>query len=188
MELTPAPRKGNRPVKRNKLLPPRRKGVPNHWHPELVGKISGYPRTQEAFEARQRQCREQVIRLNAAGVTHRHGVPDGWAGKKKLINQINAASAAEAERVVSEMEALGNFVPDNVESKTILREALKVILAEKFTPEGDEKTVPLYAVKDRLFAMKMAWDVVQKKPLARSEVGMTRAEDFLAMLAKPPAE
>jgi len=160
--------------------------VPAVWHPELVGKIRGYPKTQETFDRKQAIMRQQILLYNAEGITGRNGVPDGWAGKKALINEINAASEADAKAAVDELEELGRFEPDNVESRAILEEAFKVVYAEKHTPE--EAPVPLYAVKDRLAAMKMIWEVVQKKPLSRQEVGVTKAEDFLAALAAKPAE
>jgi len=166
---------------RRKLLPPRKKGEPNRWHPELVGKIRGYPKTQEAWQAKSDLMRQQVKLYNAEGITFRSGVPDGWAGKKKLINKINTEALAEAKDIVDELIKLGRFQADNVEAKIALEAAVQVIVAEKHTPETE--TVPLYNVKDRLAATKIVLEYTQKKPVTKSEVGVTKAEDFLAALA-----
>lgn len=156
--------------------------MPAVWHPEYVGKVQGYPKTQETFDKKQALMRQQIKLYNAEGITGRNGVPDGWCRKKTLIKQIREASSAEAKVVVDEMEKLGKFVPDNVESRIIMEQALEVVLAEKFTPE--QQPTPLYNVKDRLTAMNMIWGKVQKNPISREINAHMSAESFLEALAK----
>lgn len=171
-------RKNRAAKRRHPLLRARPKGV---WYPDLVDVVYGYPKTQEAWQKRSDLMRQQVKLYNAEGITFRSGVPDGWAGKKTLIKQIKDASDREAVELVEDLIVTKRFIPDNAESQLILQEALGIIVAEKHTPE--QAPVPLYNVKDRLTAMKMAWDVVQRKPVSTSLVAETSAEDFLKALA-----
>lgn len=174
----PTPRKSAR---RHPLLGPRKVGVPAVWRPELVGKVAGYPKTEEKFIARQELMRQQVKLYNAEGITFRNGVKDGWGGKKKLINQINKAAQAEAEVIVTQLIEDKKFQPDNAEARSVLTEAMKIIIAEKLTPET--QVVPLYGAKERLAAMKLVLEFVQKKPVSTQQVQVQKAEDFLAALA-----
>lgn len=163
-------------------MPPRQRGVPRQWDPNLVGKVHGYPKTQEKWQARSDLMRQQVRLYNAEGITGRNGVPDGWAGKKKLIREIIDHSQMVAKVIVDNLIADKKWEPDNAESRVILEEAMAVVLAEKYTPE--QQAVPLYSVKDRLQAMKMVWDMVQKKPASKQELELQKAEDFLAALVR----
>lgn len=170
------PRKTSR---RSPLLKGRVRG---QWYPDLVGKIRGYPKTQEIHDRRVDLMRTQIKLYNAEGITGRAGVPDGWAGKKKLIKQINAQASEEAGNIVEDLVVTGRFTPDNAEAQVALRAALTMIVAEKHTPES--APVPLYSPADRLKAMKLVLDTVQRKPVSTSVVAEGRAEDFLKDLAR----
>lgn len=188
MEETPKKERKARACRRNSLLPKRKKGVPNQWHPELVGKVPGYPKTQEIWQAKSDLMRQQIKLYNAEGITGRNGVRDGWAGQKKLIRAIQERAAAQAKEVMDELEKEGRFVPDNYESRIIMEEAFEMVLAQK--EGGEDKMgeklppVPLYGPKERLQAMKMIWDVVQKKPISQKLIGVSPAEDFLEALSE----
>lgn len=161
----------------------KRLGLPKgQWHPQLVGVVRGYPKTYEIWKAKSDLMRQQVRLYNAEGITFRNGVPDGWAGKKALINEINEKAQAEAKVIVADLIKRGKFEPDNDESATVIEEAMKIIVAEKHTPETEP--VPLYNVKDRLAAMKLVLDKVQKSPVSRNENTYNKAEDFLKALAE----
>ena len=161
---------------------PKRMGLAKGmWHPELVGVVRGYPKTQEAWQARSDAMRQQVQLYNAEGITGRNGVPDGWAGKKQLINEILAAARAEAAEKVAEMEADGSFAPDNIQAKVALAAALEIVLAEKHTPEN--ASVPLYDAKSRLAAINTVLKYTQKAP-ATTVNNVTRPEDWLDSLSK----
>lgn len=148
------------------------------WHPDAVGIVSGYPKTQEEWQRRSDLMRQQVQLYNAEGITGRSGVKDGWAGKKKLINQINAAAAAEAEKIVDKLIEEKRFQPENREARIALEAAVTVIVAEKHTPETAK--VPLYDVKERLAAAKLVLEFTQKKPAQATDLSVRKAEDFLA--------
>lgn len=165
---------------RRKLLPPRKKGEPNRWYPELVGKIRGYPKTQEAWQAKSDLMRQQVKLYNAEGITFRNGVPDGWAGKKKLINQIRDAAEAEAKEIVDKMIEEEVFKPDCREARLAMEAAVTIVTAKKHTPETEP--VPLYPPTEVNKALKTILEFTQRKPVSKSEVAVSKAEDFLAAL------
>lgn len=170
-----------RPTKRHPLMPPRQKGVPREWNPELVGKVPGYPKTLETWLARQSIMRQQIKLYNAEGITFRNGVPDGWAGKKKLINQIKTAAEADARDIVSELIKAKRFEPDCEEARIAMEAVVAIVQAEKHTPENEP--VPLYPVSERNKAVKTILEFTQRKPVSKSEVAVSKAEDFLAQLA-----
>lgn len=125
--------------------------------------------------------RRQVRIYNAAGITGRHGVPDGWAGKKKLINQINALAREDAVAIMDHLKSTKQFEPDNQEAEEALLLGFEVMRAQKHTPT--QAPVPLYDVKERLAAANMILKYTQKVPTSNSNVAITRAEDWLDSLA-----
>lgn len=167
---------------RSPLLPPRKPGVPAVWHPEFVGKIHAYPKTQEAFDKKQAIMRQQIRLYNAEGITGRNGVRDGWAGKKKLINDIVTAADAEAKDIVTKMIDEKVFEPDCKEARLAMEAAVAMVTAQKHTPENEP--VPLYPPGEVNKALKTILEFTQRKPVSKSEVAVAKAEDFLAMLVK----
>jgi hypothetical protein len=152
------------------------------WQPDLVGKIHAYPKTLEEHQKKVDLMRTQIRLYNAEGITGRSGVPDGWAGKKKLIKEINDKARLAAQEILDDMLVTARFVPDNAESQLAMRGALAMIVAEKFTPETE--TVPLYSADTRLKAMNLVLKFAQRAPTTSSVVTETTAEDFLKVLAK----
>jgi hypothetical protein len=161
------PGKGSR---RHPLLRARPKGV---WYPDLVGVVKGYPKTQEAFNKKQEQCRAQVIRLNSEGKMGRTGVRDGMAGTKHILKTIRQKRTDEAERIIDLM----------VEKKIIeepdemAREALGYAISVVRTSSDVEKTT------DKLKAASLVLEYTRTKPTSKSEVTLNKAEDFLMALA-----
>lgn len=156
------------------------------WVPEAVGKIQGYPKTQEAFDRRQALCREQVVRFNAQGITFRNGVPDGWRRKKKLIIEITANAKADAKVIVDNMIDEKVFEPDCKEARIAMEAAVAIVQAEKHTPH--EQKAPLYNGQTRMAAIKTILDFTQKKPATASNVAVSGAEAWLAALAEKPRD
>lgn len=152
------------------------------WQADLVEKIRGYPKTQASYDKLQTQCREQIIRLNAEGRAGRNGVPDGWAGRKPIINKIMTAARAEAREIVDDMTDKKFFEPDCEEARIAMEAAVSMIVAEKHCPD-EQRKVPLYQPSARQAAIKTVLEYTQRKPVARSETKLEKAEDFLAMLA-----
>ena len=86
--------------RRHPYLRERPRGV---WYPEAAAMgIPGYPKTQEAFDKKSAQCREQVIRLNARGIS-RLGVPNGWGNLKKEAAEERRRALIKAEGIYKEM-------------------------------------------------------------------------------------
>ena len=72
----------------------RQHGVPGQWCREAAeAGVPGYPKTEEAWI----RLRDHLARgreaARAAGTLRPIGVPDGWAGQKKALSEINAACA-----------------------------------------------------------------------------------------------
>lgn len=151
------------------------------WYPELVGVVPGYPRTYEIWKARSDLMRQQVKLYNAEGITGRHGVPDGWARKKKLIQEIQEKSEADARAIVEELILTERFKPDCEEARIAMEAAIAIVQTKKHTPEGQETDLHPAAVRNS--AIKTILEFTQRKPVAKSEVAVTKAEDFLLGLS-----
>lgn len=151
------------------------------WHPELVDKIKGYPKTQEDWQRRSDLMRQQVRLYNAEGITGRNGVPDGWKGKKKLINEITEKARTEAVEIVDKMIEEEAFKPDCREARLAMEAAVAIVTAKKHTP--DNVPVPLHSTAEVNRALKTILEFTQRKPATSSTVAVTKAEDFLAELA-----
>jgi hypothetical protein len=170
-------------------MPKRKPGVPAVWLPELVGKVPGYPKTQESFDKKQNIMRQQVALYNAEGITGRNGVPDGWAGRKNEINRITTAAKAEARAIVADLIKTNKFQPDNDKATIALEAAIAIIEAEKVVQRGDvelrgeTKPVRLYSEQTYMAAIKTVLDFTQRKPVSQSQVALAKAEDFLDALA-----
>lgn len=156
------PRKANR--RNHPAIRGRPRGV---WYPDLVGVIKGYPKTEEAFKAKQEQCRAQVIRLNAEGKMHRRGIPDGWAGKKKKAIRARAKAQKEAKRII-EIMVEKNLVDPDALGNEALQFAIEVVR---------DKTSHR---RDSLTAARLVLDFSKAKPASKSELTVNKAEDFLA--------
>ena len=163
--------------RRHPLLRDRPKG---QWYPDLVGKVPGYFKTYEAWKKASDLMRQQVKLYNAEGITGRSGVPDGWAGKKSLINEIVTKATNEAADIVADLIEEGRFKPDNREARIAMEECVAIIQAEKHTPE--QMPVKLYSVKDRQAAINTVLAFTQRKPVSAT-VTSDRAEDWLDNLA-----
>ena len=138
---------------RHPLLRHRRAG---QWYPDAVGKVRGYPRTQEIYDAQVERCRTNRQRASDRGRLTRTGVPNGWAGRKHEIAEAGRNSRTEAEALVEKV-----FEPDNYESRLCMREALAIVLN------------PTVHVSDKLTAMRMIWSFVQAEPM---DEAMARAD------------
>jgi hypothetical protein len=147
------------------------------WHPQLAGLIKGYPLTQEAFDKAQARCREQVTRLNAQGKMGRRGVPDGWAGRKPEIERIRRRAAKKAKEIVAQMREEELLNTDDARAEAALEMCVGLML------ERDAKGHPLNRAQDRLSAAKTILEYTRKKPATQSEVKVSKAEEFLALVA-----
>ena len=165
-----------RKTKRHPLLQGRPKGV---WCADLVGKIRGYPRTQEGFDARRANGAKLAAHINANGLT-RHGIPDGWAGKRKEVIAIRAQAAVDADRIYMELVEHGiidveravDGLPTDDASRA--EHAMKGLMA--ITIDATQQT------RDRLSAFQTLLTYTKSKPVVKTATVVSSAESFLDAL------
>jgi len=93
------------------------------------------------------------------------GVPDGY--RKETIDPIRQEIKAEAKKVVKIMAEKYNI--EDEYAKTALETAVEVMK----TP-GENR--------ERVAAARLVLDFTKSKPVAKNEVSISKAEDFLASL------
>ena len=96
------------------------------------------------------------------------GVPDGY--RKETIEPIRSKVKTEARKVVEIMAEQFNI--EDEYAKTALETAVEVMK----TP-GENR--------ERVAAARLVLDFTKSKPSAKSEVSISKAEDFLASLMTP---
>jgi hypothetical protein len=99
------------------------------------------------------------------------GVPDGY--RKETIEPIRREIKAEAKRVVEIMAEKFNI--EDEYAKTALETAVEVMKCP-----GDNR--------ERVAAARLVLDFTKSKPAAKSEVSISKAEDFLASLVDDEAD
>ena len=99
------------------------------------------------------------------------GVPDGY--RKETIEPIRSKVKTEARKVVEIMAEQFNI--EDEYAKTALETAVEVMK----TP-GENR--------ERVAAARLVLDFTKSKPSAKSEVSISKAEDFLASLMIPDDE
>jgi hypothetical protein len=99
------------------------------------------------------------------------GVPDGY--RKEIIEPIRSKVKTEARKVVEIMAEQFNI--EDEYAKTALETAVEVMK----TP-GENR--------ERVAAARLVLDFTKSKPSAKSEVSISKAEDFLASLMIPDDE
>lgn len=154
------------------------------WYPDLVF-IQSYPKTQEAFDKLQARCREQVIRLNREGRAKRTGTPIGWARQQKLLEASRKDAQHEAGLYLQIMENTGIISPAmEAQGRQVLQDMVAIVLERVRDPAEPEKVKPVHGTEARIKAAKVALEFILQKPSAKSEVTLSKAEDFLAQLVK----
>ena len=169
---TPKPRAKRAKSRRTTIPEGFKRGM---WHPELVGRPF-YPKTQEAWQANSDRCRAQVIRLHAEGKITTKGIPDGWGRRRIELNAIRDAAAVEAKELVKRMTHAAPI--EDPRAEEALEDAVAMIRA--CDPETGQK---VYAARERLQASRLLLDFLKIKPVSRVSAEVSRAEDWLGMLA-----
>lgn len=157
------------------LLAERPRGV---FYPDLVGKVPGYPKTQETFDARATMKR-RIHEYNAAGTTSRDGIPNGWTRQEATAARLKAAE--QAKRIVDKMIEEKVFAPDCKEAREAMEALVAVVRAKKLRP--DDKGSPLVPLSEVTKASKTILEFTQRKPLTSSAVTIKSAEDWLDEIA-----
>ena len=151
---------------------------PKEWCPLKAKRSPGlYPQTPEEYPAYIERCRENIRAKLASGKMTRAGVRDGWAGKKKLAQQIRTRAETRAKVIVEIMKDKGIVTLDDERAEKALTFA--VTLIEDITERKDL----------RLTATRTVLDFCKAKPASRTQLEVLKPEDFLAALvAQGPTE
>ncbi len=157
----------------------RKEFPPDRWHPELVGSTQQYPKTEEAWARKREINRIAMIKKNAAGVMGRRGVPDGWGGRADECAALRQAAFEDAKEIVSIMIEQG-IVSEDAAANEALQFAVSAVRGKSM----DEKNRPLFGPRERLAAARLVLDFTKAKPAQKSEIALTKAEDFLAALVE----
>lgn len=113
--------------------------------------------------------RKQQLEWCSQGGTKRNeeGLPDGYS--KVMMKDIRHQAQLRAKRMVKKIE-------ENIDIKSeYARKALETVAEIMQTPGSDA---------ERLKASRVLLEFTQSKPVAKSEISVSKAEDFLASLVE----
>jgi hypothetical protein len=147
------------------------------WHKQLVGLVYGYPRSAEAFESTRKANKERMAKVKAGELPMptRRGVPDGWGGRKEELARVRRIAAEIGRRAMAALRADEIIaLPTNTDEEKA-QAALEVTFATMF---DESKTDD-----QRERARRDILNFCKVKPVAKTEVKVDRAEDFLSALA-----
>lgn len=145
---------------------PRAKSLPkagNGSHPQRAPKKNYFATLMETPEGR--ELRRQWSNKPRKNAGRPRGVPDGY--RKEQIEPIRAQIKKEAEKVV-EIMAEKYGVEDDY-AKEALHTAVEIMRVPGET-------------RERLSAARLVLDFTKQKPVAKSEVAVAKAEEFLSSL------
>ena len=163
--------------RRHLFLRQRPRGV---WYPEAVGIVPNYFKTQEAFDKSSARCREQVIRLNAAGVMQRKGVPNGWGRLKKEAIQERKDAVVRAQGIYKDMVEKDIIEPAAIGSVDDQRAELAMIHVLAMMVDQTNTTAARQRAQETVLAYCKA------KPATVTAIKLNAAEDFLSSLLGQP--
>ena len=151
------------------------------YYPEAVGVVPGYPKTLETWLERQAIMRQQVKLYNAEGIARRTGVPDGYAGRREDLRRYRKQAAAEAKAVMKglvKMDLIDHENKDDPRVEQMLQAAVEIVV----TKDDAGRYIDGTAV--RVAAINTLLKYLKAPPPATNKVVLSKAEDFLAELAK----
>lgn len=93
------------PKKRHPALTGTPRGV---FNAEAVGKVPGYPPTAEAYEARKAHLKYHREAARQAGRLHRRGIPNGFAGRRKEVEEQQAAAQRQGQSIAAALGSTGD--------------------------------------------------------------------------------
>ena len=145
------------------------------WHAQLVGLVPRYKKTAEAFARGYEKHAENMSKYRLSGVINKG--PDAPLGMLTYeFARLQNKAAAQAQTIVERMAT---------EDPELTPSALKALaVAAEIMLTRDENTgKAIYAGTTRIAAARLICDFVQAKPAQRVDATVTRAEDFLTVLA-----
>jgi hypothetical protein len=154
--------------------PQRKPGTPwKTWNPEFAEAIPWYPKTPEAFAEWQQRKSERARRLHAEGRFVRRGIPDGFGGRKDEVIRIRQTARAEAREIVAYMKK-NDMIAEDPRAEEALESMIEVVRAK------DDEGMHLHGVQHRIAAARTVLDFTKQRPATKSDVTLTKAEDFLS--------
>lgn len=173
-------RPNRRKSQRHPMLWGRSKSV---WWPDCVGVVPAYPQTLEAFDKKRAASSIVMKKAWADGkmAGGRKGIPDGWAGRRAKLKEVRDAAdvvAKEKVRIMADQGLLpfGATGTDAEHATTALEFAVSTVIAK------DDDGCPAATIKDRLAAAALVLKYTKSPPATKSELSISKAEDFLASL------
>ena len=149
------------------------------WYPGAVGLVKGYPKTQEAWNKLSAQCREQVIRLNARGIS-RKGVPNGWGRLKPEVAIERADALVRAKEIYKTMVEKDMFTVPAI--GTVDDQRAEAAMIGVIAQAVDQTNAPAL----RLKAYEVVLAYTKSKPVINTSIKLNTAEDFLSSLLGEP--
>lgn len=132
-------------------------------HPQRAPKKNYFATLMETPEGR--ELRRQWSKKPRKNAGRPRGVPDGY--RKEQIEPLRTKVQKEAEKVVDIMAE--KYGVEDEYAKEALKTAVEVMRVPGET-------------RERLSAARLVLDFTKQKPVAKSEVAVAKAEDFLASL------
>jgi hypothetical protein len=136
--------------------------------PELIGKVPGYPLTEEAYERQRARLAANRQKALEAGRLTRRGVPNGWAGRREEAETAQRNSQSDAERLA---ETIWEIADPHSNEHPYVIEAMSTALQVAMDP-----TTPASV---RLKAWRLWLEFNMPRPTARE---IMQADDPLAFL------
>lgn len=147
-----------------------RKGQP--WNPELIGKVQGYPTSEDAFLARRAQRQAALAQRREKHDMTRRGVPDGFGGRRAELHALREEAAATAKRTADVMVRAGMLDKAEDQSDAALAALLGIAMD------------PAAPVAVRSAASRAFLAFVRPRPTTAGSVGVS-AEGLLRSLGVP---
>lgn len=155
------------------------------WCPDAVGKVRGYPRTQETFNRQRARLRANSEGARAAGTLVRTGVPNGFAGRKAEIPAIRRNSRTAAERLV-EAECgcrvpTGRPVREDYPTQQAWEDALAAVA---LAVAAEIAMSPLSTGRERTAASRLFLEFTMPRPAVKQALSLEGGgPEFLRKLA-----
>jgi hypothetical protein len=111
--------------RRNNRHPLLREWPQGEFYQAAVGVVSGYPKSRAIYEAQKVRLKANRERAVAAGTLTRHGIPNGWAGRKDEVAEIRRNSRTDAERLCEKV-----FQADCYEARIAMQACMEIALCE----------------------------------------------------------
>lgn len=161
------------------------------WYPDLVGAVPYYPHTEEKWLAKRARLAAIQPDINLVRKSKpKQGVLVGFGGRagRHRLAEISQRAAEEADKVMTTLEEFDALYPDlnlgdDPQVKLAFRTAVEIMIAAEVDPKTGKIIKRLYSGSDRIKAANLLATFLREKPVSKVDAKITKAEDFLSMLA-----